>query len=131
MALVLRLEALCSDGSKKQIFNRVSLEHVLPQNPEAGSEWFTWFPDEDEREFWTHRLANLVPLHIRKNPEASNFEFDKKKKVYFKGKEGNETPFVLTQNVRSKPVWNPAVLAEQQERLVDKLKKHWLLEASI
>lgn len=126
MALMLRLEALVSDGSKKQAFDHLSLEHVLPQTPPAGSDWIKWFPDEDERDLWTHRLANLVPLHVRKNPSASNFDFATKKSVYFKGK-GTASPFVLTQEVRSEKDWTPTLLAERQKRLVDVLEKHWNL----
>jgi hypothetical protein len=47
MALVLRLESLVSDGSKKQAFDHLSLEHVLPQTPPAGSDWLAWFPDDE------------------------------------------------------------------------------------
>jgi hypothetical protein len=129
MALVLRLEALLSDGSKKQVFNHLSLEHVLPQTPPAGSDWIKWFPDEDEREAWTHRLANLVPLHVRKNPAASNDDFATKKDVYFTGK-GTASPFVLTQEVRSEREWTPTLLGERQKRLVGVLAKHWDLAGS-
>ena len=73
MVLVLRLEAL-SDGNKSRIFDQSALEHVLPQALRDGSEWMSWFPDEEVRDSWTHRLANLVPLHIRKNPSASDFD---------------------------------------------------------
>ena len=126
LALVLRIEALVSDGSKKQVFDYLSLEHVLPQTPPADSDWIKSFPGEDERDSWTHRLANLVPLHIRKNPAASNYDFATKKNVYFKGK-GTASPFVLTQEVRSETEWTPTFLAERQQRLVDVLKRHWSL----
>lgn len=129
MALVLRLEALVSDGSKKQSFDHLSLEHVLPQTPPSGSDWIKWFPDEDERDSWTHRLANLVPLHVRKNPAASNYDFATKKNVYFKGK-GTASPFILTQEVRSEDTWTPVMLADRQKRLVGVFKKHWALEVS-
>lgn len=129
MALALRLEALVSDGSKKQTFDHLSLEHVLPQTPPENSEWISWFPDEDEREIWTHRLANLVPLHFRKNPAASNYDFETKKNVYFKGK-GTASPFILTQEVRAETGWKPAILRDRQERLLGVLKTYWDLEAS-
>jgi hypothetical protein len=129
MALLLRLEALVSDGSKTQTFDYLSLEHVLPQNPPATSDWIAWFPDEDEREVWTHRLANLVPLHIRKNPAASNYDFTTKKNVYFKGK-GTASPFILTQEVRSEDTWTPAMLDERQKRLINVFSRHWELEVS-
>jgi hypothetical protein len=126
MALMLRIEALVSDGSKKQTFSYLSLEHVLPQNPPMESEWLEWFPDEDERDIWTHRLANLVPLHARKNPAASNYDFITKKDVYFKGK-GTASPFVLTQEVRAEDAWMPERLIVRQERLVAVLGRHWEL----
>jgi hypothetical protein len=127
MALVLRLEALVSDGSKKQIFDHLSLEHVLPQTPPDGSEWMSWFPDEEVRDSWTHRLANLVPLHIRKNPSASNFDFETKKNVYFTGK-GTSSPFILTNEARAQAEWKPAFLDVRQKRLVGVLSKHWQLD---
>ncbi|PWU71752.1 DUF262 domain-containing protein [Ochrobactrum sp. POC9] len=127
MALALRLEALVSDGSKKQTFDHLSLEHVLPQTPPENSEWISWFPYEEEREAWTHRLANLVPLHFRKNPAASNYDFETKKNVYFKGK-GTASPFILTQEVRAEGSWKPDILRERQERLLGVLKTYWDLE---
>jgi hypothetical protein len=100
---------------------------VLPQTPPAGSEWIKWFPDENEREAWTHRLANLVPLDRKKNSSTSNADFAKKKDTYFRGK-GTASPFVLTQEVRAENEWTPAILAKRQERLVGVLKKHWDLD---
>lgn len=129
MALMLRLEALVSDGSKKQVFAHLSLEHVLPQTPPNGSEWMAWFPNEDARDSWTHRLANLVPLHVRKNPAASNYDFATKKNVYFSGK-GTSSPFILTNEVRGLSDWTPALLGKRQQRLVGVLSKHWSLDVS-
>ncbi|WP_422845637.1 DUF262 domain-containing protein [Acidovorax sp. M2(2025)] len=125
MALVLRLESLVR-APGVQLQNAVSLEHVLPQTPPEGSDWVTWFPNKGEREAWTHRLANLVPLDRNKNSSASNYDFAKKKNVYFKGK-GTASPFVLTQEVRSENEWTPALLAERQQRLMGVLKSHWNL----
>lgn len=129
MALMLRLESLVSDGSKKQTFDNLSLEHVLPQTPPVGSEWVMWFPDEDSRDSWTHRMANLVPLHLRKNPAASNYDFATKRSVYFKGK-GTASPFVLTQEVRSEESWTPALLTVRQKRLLGVFEKYWALDVS-
>jgi hypothetical protein len=128
MALVLRLESLVR-ASGVQLQDAVSLEHVLPQTPLAGSDWIKWFPNENEREAWTHRLANLVPLDRNKNSSASNYDFAKKKDAYFRGK-GKASPFVLTQEVRSEDKWTPELLIRRQERLVGLLKKHWALEVS-
>ncbi|MDM7322771.1 MAG: DUF262 domain-containing HNH endonuclease family protein [Gammaproteobacteria bacterium] len=123
MTLILRLESLVRAPGVR-IQDAVSLEHVLPQNPLNDSDWIKWFPDQDEREAWTHRLANLVPLDRKKNSSASNYDFAKKKDVYFRGK-GTASPFVLTQEVRSANEWTPTLLAERQKRLVGVLAKHW------
>lgn len=129
MALVLRLESLVR-APGVQFQNAVSLEHVLPQTPPDGSDWLQWFPDKDERDGWTHRLANLVPLDRSKNSSASNYDFAKKKDTYFRGK-GKASPFVLTQEVRSESEWTPTLLAERQQRLVGVLKEHWNLAIAI
>lgn len=125
MALVLRLESLVR-APGVQLQDAVSLEHVLPQTPPDGSDWLQWFRDENEREAWTHRLANLVPLDRNKNSSASNYDFAKKKDAYFRGK-GKASPFVLAQEVRSENEWTPTLLAERQKRLVGVLKDHWNL----
>lgn len=128
MALVLRLESLVR-APGVQLQDAVSLEHVLPQTPPDGSDWIKWFPDKDERDYWTHRLANLVPLDRNKNSSASNNDFARKKDAYFKGK-GTASPFVLTQEVRAENEWTPTLLAERQKRLVGLLKDHWNLAVS-
>ncbi len=125
MALILRLESLIR-APGVQLQNALSLEHVLPQAPTLDSIWVQWFPNEEERDTWTHRLANLVPLDRSKNSSASNYDFAKKKDAYFKGK-GTASPFVLTQEVRSEPEWTPELLANRQIRLVGILKAHWNL----
>lgn len=123
MALVLRLESLVrAPGVRLQ--DAVSLEHVLPQTPPENSDWMLWFPDEEERDDWTHRLANLVPLDRKKNSSASNYDFAKKKDAYFKRK-GMASPFTLTQDVRDESEWTPTLLEKRQKRLVGVLKNHW------
>ena len=128
MALVLRLESLRrAPGVRFQ--DAVSLEHVLPQTPPDGSDWIKWFPDKDERDYWTHRLANLVPLDRKKNSSARNSDFARKKKVYSEGK-GTASPFVLTREVWEKNEWTPTLLAERQKFLVALFKRHWNLAVS-
>jgi len=125
MALVLRLESLVR-APGVQLQDAVSLEHVLPQTPPDDSVWIQWFPNKDERDGWTHRLANLVPLDRRKNSAASNYDFAQKKDAYFRGK-GKASPFVLTQEVRAENEWTPTLLEKRQKRLVGVLKDHWNL----
>ena len=124
--LLLRLDSLLAEAGASYEHRTVSIEHVLPQNPKRGSQWFRDFPDEEERTEWTHRLANLVLLSRIKNSGAGNYEFDYKKREYFQ--KGGATAFVLTASVRDESEWTPAVLERRQKWLVDVLKKEWRLE---
>ncbi len=57
------------------------VEHILPQNPTLSSQWAKDF-SEEERERYTHSLANLTLLGGEKNPKASNLDSKDKKKIY-------------------------------------------------
>ena len=106
-------------------FEKVTVEHVLPQNPEKDSVWIKAFPDVEEREEWTHRLANLVLLSHKKNARAQNYDFTRKKTEYFR-RQGIPS-FALTSQVVGKPEWTPSVLDRRQRYLLDVLKKEWRL----
>ena len=123
--LLLRLDSVLAEGAASYQHPIVSIEHVLPQSPPAGSQWIEWFPDEEERARWTHRLANLVLLSQRKNTRASNFEFDRKRREYFQ-RDGTTT-FALTTQVVNEREWTPSVLEQRQRELIGALKKHWRL----
>jgi hypothetical protein len=104
----------------------ITVEHVLPQSPPDGSTWRTWFTDE-QRDYWVHRLANLVLLTRRKNSEASNYDFETKKAKYFTTKTG-VSPFPLTTQVLAQKEWTPALLENRQSTLVSALSEQWRLE---
>ena len=61
----------------------ISIEHILPQNPNDNSKWKVDFTDVD-RENWTNKIGNLVLISRRKNSAQGNKEYADKKKKYFK-----------------------------------------------
>ncbi|GAA8451343.1 DUF262 domain-containing protein [Helicobacter pylori] len=61
--------------------NDFHIEHILPQKPTLSSQWAKDF-SEEEREHYTHSLANLTLLGGKKNTKASNLDFKDKKKIY-------------------------------------------------
>lgn len=125
--VLLRLDALLAqDPGATYNQGIVSIEHVLPQNPAAGSAWLEDFT-EDEREHWTHRLGNLLLLNHRKNSQARNFEFAAKKSRYFTSSTGSAV-FALTTQVLGCDEWTPAVVAERQRDLCARLTKEWDLD---
>ena len=124
--LLLRLDGLVAGVEASYDRPVISIEHVLPQNPPGNSQWREWFPDDEERELWAHRLANLVLLSLRKNSGASNWDFERKKKEYFT--RGNVTPFALTTQVLATSEWTSEVLETRQHDLIGKLSKEWRLD---
>ncbi|WP_099332887.1 DUF262 domain-containing protein [Actinomyces minihominis] len=124
--VLLRLDsALANDPGASYDHNVITVEHVLPQTPAEGSEWLQNFTD-DEREYWTHRLGNLLLLSRRKNSQAQNYDFEKKKETYFKSRSGVAV-FALTTQVLQEPEWTPLVVERRQRELRDVLVKEWQL----
>jgi hypothetical protein len=103
-----------------------SIEHVLPQTVDPNSEWARLFPDKQERENWTHRLANLVFLTRRTNTRASNWDFERKKREYFQSRDGRN-PYPLTQQVLDEQTWTTAVLERRQRQYLEHLADVWSL----
>lgn len=125
--VLLRLDGALGDASAKYDVDTVTVEHVLPQHPRDKSEWLTNFPMDTDRA-WTHRIGNLLLLPRRKNSEASNWDFDEKKKKYFTSKKGVST-YALTSQVLKESTWTPSVVSRRQGELLAVLKEQWSLTA--
>lgn len=123
--VLLRLDSAVSSGGATYDQPTMSIEHVLPQAMEPNGEWATRFTEADHAA-WVHRLANLVLLTRRKNSQASNYPFAKKKALYFTGA-GGTSPFVLTSQVLTEPEWSVAVLERRQAALISTLEGLWRL----
>jgi hypothetical protein len=126
LPLLLRLDELLSGGSAVYNSPIVTVEHVLPQNPSVGSQWFLDFSDETDREHWVHKLANLVLLTRRKNSQASNLDFSEKKAKYFSTKAGVSN-FALTSQVLSESEWTLDILKRRQSELIGVIEELWRL----
>jgi hypothetical protein len=124
--VLLRLDALLSGGGATYDYETTTVEHVLPQNPRAGSKWVDWFPDPAVRASLVHSLGNLALLTRKKNSSAGNYEFEKKKMAYFA--RGGISPFVLTTQVLRTPEWTLPVVTARQAELMAKLEEHWRLK---
>jgi hypothetical protein len=117
-------EALAGAGASYE-HKIITVEHVLPQSPKPASHWTVGFTGT-ERDYWLHRLANLVLLDRRKNSAAANLDFGDKKERYFATK-GKVSPFALTTTVISHTEWTPAILSQRQEELLATLATAWRL----
>ncbi|GAA9620945.1 hypothetical protein HpVa125_04400 [Helicobacter pylori] len=81
--ILILVEYFMSDDPKPKRIqtNDFHIEYILPQNPDPSSQWVKDF-SEEERERYTHSLANLTLLGGTKNTKASNLDFKDKKKIY-------------------------------------------------
>ncbi|TPH38865.1 DUF262 domain-containing protein [Helicobacter pylori] len=107
--------------------NDFHVEHILPQNPNPSSQWVKDF-SEEERELYTHSLANLTLLGGKKNKQASNLDFKDKKKIYM-GEEirlnKKRTFKVMTCYNMTKDIaynyteWTPKSLEKREKELIE------------
>ncbi|GAA8509429.1 DUF262 domain-containing protein [Helicobacter pylori] len=114
------------DRPKRIQTNDFHVEHILPQNPDPSSQWVKDF-SEEEREHYTHSLANLTLLGGKKNTEASNLDFKDKKKIYMgeeirsrKTKTSNVmTCYKMTIDIAHHYTeWTPKSLEKRKEELI-------------
>ncbi|WQW69424.1 DUF262 domain-containing protein [Helicobacter pylori] len=110
--------------------NDFHVEHILPQKPDPSSQWMKDF-SEEERELYTHSLANLTLLGGTKNAQASNLDFKDKKKIYM-GEEiklNKKKPFkVMTCYKMTIDIahhyteWTPKSLEKREEELIKRIE---------
>ncbi|GAA8993278.1 hypothetical protein HpHA106_05020 [Helicobacter pylori] len=85
--ILILVEYFMSDDPKPKRIqtNDFHVEHILPQKPTLSSQWAKDF-SEEERERYTHSLANLTLLGGKKNTkalsQALNQDFKEKKEIY-------------------------------------------------
>ncbi|GAA8012537.1 hypothetical protein JP0556_01720 [Helicobacter pylori] len=126
--ILILVEYFMSDDPKPKRIqtNDFHVEHILPQKPTLSSQWAKDFSEERER--YTHSLANLTLLGGKKNTEASNLDFKDKKKIYM-GEEirlNKKRPFrVMTCYDTTKDIaykyteWTPKSLEKREKDLMN------------
>lgn len=110
------------------------VERILPQNPDPSSQWVKDF-SEEERELYTHSLANLTLLGGKKNTKALsqvlNQDFKEKKEIYM-GKtialDNKKTFKVMTCYKMTIDIatnyteWTPTSLEKRKEELIKRIE---------
>ncbi len=131
--ILILVEYFISDDSypkRIQMDKNLHIEHILPQQPGSSSQWMKDF-SEEERELYTHSLANLTLLGGNKNSQASNLDFKDKKKIYM-GEENKlnkkKTPRVMTCYKMTIDIahhyteWTPKSLEKRKEELIKRIE---------
>ncbi len=98
--------------------NDFHVEHILPQKPTLSSQWAKDFSKE-ERELYTHSLANLTLLGGEKNTKASNLDFKDKKKIYMGEEIRVMTCYKMTIDIAHHYTeWTPKSLEKREKELI-------------
>lgn len=123
--LLLKLDYLWKDHYQHMNFETLSVEHILPQNPEENSNWvkedlgFT----PEEREEWTDKLGNLVLITRRKNSELGRLDYQMKKDEYFRKNIGTCPNSLRILNEYEN--WTAKELEENHRIVLNKVYAHY------
>lgn len=109
--VLLRLELVTSEHDVPKKFNAKSIEHVFPQTPADDSEWLKSHSREDIPGF-VNMVGNLVLISKSRNSIASNFDFEEKKKRYFKPR---VTDYPRSYQLMAFSAWNRDVIVQRTE----------------
>ncbi len=97
----------------------LSLEHVLPENPESGWDAFS----EEEIEALVFRLGNLTLLHTTQNKDIGNAPYARKQPVYA------ENSFGLTKKIATDNAdWTPERVAARQNWMANQATTIWRIQ---
>jgi len=121
-AILLRIDSARQDESVIKTYSGIiSIEHILPQTA-TDKYWSSRF-DELQIIENVHKLGNLVLLSGRKNSQAQNYSFDRKKEIYIRKNEA--TSFDLTKEVCDMKEWTLEILNNRQAELLEFAKVLW------
>ena len=123
-AMSLRINALVEDGISLSPDSDSTLEHILPRNPKAGSDWLILWPSAGVRRELVDCLGNFTLLTNAENQEADRKEYSEKKALFFRnGKPSHH----LSTSLRTVEEWSPEVVKKRRDAFVELLCKAWKL----
>lgn len=127
--LLMLLENDLQARDVRQSFKQISIEHILPQTPSAGSQWLSDFMDA-ERTLWTHRIGNLILIGRRKNSTLGNKDYRDKRTLYFQKDIGSFARSLKLYN--DYPVkWTVVELKKNQKEVLEQIKRVFGLSVAL
>lgn len=96
----------------------VSIEHILPENPDK--KWIETFGDGWEDAI--NRLGNMTLLSMSDNKSAGRRSFNQKKDIYKK------SGFYLAEKIATYGEWNNDSLSAYQQQLAKAASKSWKMD---
>lgn len=121
--ILLKLDYIFHDNHAHKLtgFEQISVEHILPQNPDKSSQWQIDF-DEADREQLTNKIGNLILLGRRKNSSQGNLDYEIKKDKYFKSSINIFPNSIRVMNAKK---WTKKEINDNQDFVVNKLKEYY------
>jgi len=94
----------------------VTIEHILPQNPDDN--WAEYFVNVDIQDY-IYRIGNLTLLELNKNKEASRKSFEEKQKIF------SRSSYKLSKEKTNYEFWNVASVSNRQEDMSKRAATIW------
>ena len=105
-------------------YRNISIEHILPQNPDENSQWQRDFT-ENEIEDLKHNLGNLILINGKKNTSLGNLDFILKKERYLKKR---IDIFPSGKVFLQETEWKPQSIKDRQKEMIDTLLKQSIFD---
>ena len=120
--VLLKLDFYFQDHSHKMNHEAISVEHILPQEPDLESQWRVDFTEE-QRDSMTNTLGNLVLISMRKNSSQGRLDYTAKRERYFRRRISScpNSQRVLMGNEK----WDVAALESNQGECLEIIKFHY------
>ncbi|WP_162000228.1 HNH endonuclease family protein [Companilactobacillus halodurans] len=93
------------------------VEHIMPQNPKANSQWIKWFPEDDVRERYTYSIGNLTLWLDSDNRRVKNAEFSAKAISY------KDSALPENKVIAKNSKWTESEIDERSNRMADAIIK--------
>ena len=121
-AMSLRINALLPGGRAISLDADATLEHILPRNPKANSQWLTIWKNAGERRELVDCLGNFTLLKNAENQEADRQDFQEKKVVFFRNGAGS---YRMSHDLQAIDSWTPDVVRKRRDYFADLLRQEW------
>jgi uncharacterized protein with ParB-like and HNH nuclease domain len=101
---------------QKLIFDKATLEHIIPQTPDNSTNWITDFSKPFRNEN-TYKLGNMTLLTGRQNSAGKNYAFSVKKNIYVK------TKLSITQELANLSLMNEQYIETRNRKIIASILK--------
>jgi hypothetical protein len=127
--VLLRINDEITGGLQNVDPEKFSVEHILPKNPGADSEWQQLFTP-DQREKSIQSIGNLTLVTKSQNERAANMDFAGKRTIYAEVRAG-AGPLPITRELVDVERWGPAELAARSELMLARVNAIWRIPPAV